>query len=228
MHFSEWEPVYLEIIKDLGIERSSDEASARSLRMLTLNSNIISEESLASVIAEDVIIAGGNISGKDMTTLRTMLNDASDAKRTLISAGSATDVLVTNDIIPDIAVTDLDGDAGMQKKASLNGTVTLVHAHGDNTELIMKHVKDLKGPIMMTTQSSPSGILCNFGGFTDGDRAVCMARHFGAKRITLIGFDFDTPAHKPGTDAEMKKRKLGWAKKVIFGMNPPDVSITMI
>ena len=27
MHFSEWEPVYREILKDMGIERSSDEAS---------------------------------------------------------------------------------------------------------------------------------------------------------------------------------------------------------
>ena len=235
MHFSEWEPVYIEILKDLGLDRSSDEASARSLKAVTLNSDLISEEFLASLITTDVIIIGGNVSDKDTELLKMISKERTDAKgradekgRAIISAGSATDVLVMNGIIPDIVVTDLDGDVELQKKASLCGAVTLIHAHGDNSDLITKHSTCFKGPIMITTQSRPDLTICNFGGFTDGDRAVCTARHFGAKRITLIGFDLDVPAHKPGTDMQMKKRKLQWAKKVIFDMDPDDIVITSL
>ena len=224
MQFSEWEPVYIDILKDLGMDRTSDEASARLLKALTLNSNIVTEDEIAELISADVIVVGGSVSGCDAKLLKMMPKDA--GVRTVISAGSATDVLVRNGVIPDIVVTDLDGDVEEQKKASAAGSLTLIHAHGDNTQLIMHHANDFKGPIMITTQSSPDMILCNFGGFTDGDRAVCTARYFGAKRITLIGFDLNTPSGKPGTDPELKKRKLGWARKIIFDMNPPGVTIT--
>ena len=227
MLFSEWEPVYLRIVEDMHIDRTSDEASARSLKMLTLNSNIIAEDGLAPMMARDVIVVGGSVSGCDAKLLREMSKNK-DLKRTVISAGSATDVLVANDMMPDIVVTDLDGDAELQKRASSSGSVTAIHAHGDNPDLILRHAKDFKGPILITTQSSPDLVLCNFGGFTDGDRAVCLARHFGAKRITLIGFDFDAPSRKPDSDPGTKKKKLAWAKKIIFDMNPRDVTITML
>ncbi|MCL2712209.1 MAG: DUF115 domain-containing protein [Methanomassiliicoccaceae archaeon] len=221
MRFSEWEPVYEEIIKDLGIERTADGSSARLLKMLTLNSDMISEDELREIIRTEAVVVGGNVSNDDINILCSVAKE-----RTMISAGSATDVLVMNNIIPDIVVTDLDGDTEKQKKASSFGSVTLIHAHGDNTDLIMEHAKNFKGKIMITTQSSPDTILSNFGGFTDGDRAVCLARHFGVKNITLIGFNFDTPAYRSDTDMEMKKRKLKWAKKIIFDMNPFDVLIT--
>jgi hypothetical protein len=165
-----------------------------------------------------VIIVGGNVTKEDVTKL-------ANEKRTIISAGSATDILMENDVIPSMVVTDLDGNTELQKKASALGSLLLVHAHGDNTELIAEHVKDIKGRMMITTQSTPDMILHNFGGFTDGDRAVCTARHFGAKKIFLIGFNFDEPAYKPNINMEMKKRKLHWAKKIIFDMNPSDVII---
>jgi uncharacterized Rossmann fold enzyme len=227
MHFSEWEPVYKDILNDLDLNRTSDEASARVLKMLTLNSNMISEDELASAISKDVIIVGGNVSVCDTKMLKE-ISKFGKIKRTVISAGSATDVLVANDLIPDIVVTDLDGNIEMQKKASSSGSVVIVHAHGDNAHLITEHVKDIRGPMMISTQSSPDAALCNFGGFTDGDRAVCTARHFGAKNIILMGFDLNVPSYKSGTDAEMKKRKLEWAKKIIYEMNPGDVTITSL
>jgi len=221
MHFNEWEPVYLNILSDLGLDRASDEASARMLKMLTLNSDVISDDVLGPMIGNDVVIAGGNLSADDIGTIN-------DIDGTLISAGSATDVLMMNNIVPKIIVTDLDGDAELQKRASASGSVVMVHAHGDNTDLIAKHVKDIKGPMMITTQSVPDMTLYNFGGFTDGDRAVCTARHFGAKNIKLIGFDMHSPAVKSNTDMEMKKRKLQWADRIIFEMNADDVIISML
>ena len=223
MRLSEWEPVYADILDDMGLDRASDEASARLLRMLTMNSDLISEDDLLPLIGKETVVIGGNVSPNDIEKIRRV-----KAGRTLISAGSATDVLVPNGVIPDIVVTDLDGDAEMQKKASASGAVTLVHAHGDNTDLIMKHAKDLAGRIMVTTQSGPDHVLYNFGGFTDGDRAVCTARHFGSDIIILIGFDLDRPASKAGTDIELKRKKLRWAKKIIYDMNPPGVTITSL
>lgn len=224
MLYDEWEPVYIQILNDLCIDRTSDEASAKLLKMLTLNSDMKDEDELFSVIGKNVIVVGGNVSINDIKTLKELRSSG----RKVISAGSATDVLMTNNIIPDIVVTDLDGDAELQKKASLSGSVTMIHAHGDNPDLIAKHASEFNGPIMITTQSRPDTILCNFGGFTDGDRAVCTARHFGAENIILIGFDLDDPADKQGTDMEMKRKKLQWAKKIIFDMNPDSVTITSL
>ncbi|MEM2818029.1 MAG: hypothetical protein QXN39_06050, partial [Archaeoglobaceae archaeon] len=59
-----------------------------------------------------------------------------------------------------------------------------------------------------TTQSKPFGRVYNFCGFTDGDRAVLIAKKFGAKKITLYGFDFEKAE---GT----KLKKLKWAKKIL-------------
>lgn len=78
---------------------------------------------------------------------------------------------------------------------------------------------------MLTTQSVPSSIVFNFGGFTDGDRAVCLARHMGTKNIILEGFNFENPTPKIGTSIEIKAKKLKWAKKIIFDMNPNDINI---
>ena len=226
MRLSDWYPIYEDILKDMGYDRSSDEASARMLKALTQNSDLISEDVLSSMITKETVIVGGNVSIDDITKIGELRSDA--IKRTIISAGSATETLIRNEILPDIVVTDLDGDIISQKRASSLGSVTLVHAHGDNTDLIMKHVKDIKGPMMITTQSVPDMVLCNFGGFTDGDRSVCLARHFGAKRIILIGFDLDSPSYKPDTDIEMKKRKLQWAKKIIYDIDPSGVTIASL
>ena len=226
MRSSDWYPIYEDILKDMGYDRSSDEASARTLKALTQNSDLISEDVLSSMMTNEVIVVGGNVSVDDVTKINEIRSDG--IKKIMISAGSATETLIRNEILPDILVTDLDGDIISQKRASSLGSVTVVHAHGDNTDLIMKHVKDLKGPMMITTQSVPDMTICNFGGFTDGDRSVCLARHFGAKKIILIGFDLDSPSNKPNTDIEMKKRKLRWAKKIIYDMNTDGVEITSL
>jgi len=229
MLLSEWEPVYEDLLNDMGFDRSSDESSARLLKAMTQNSNIVPEEVLSDLVKMNAIVVGGNVSENDTAKIKGLVNTEKGIEgrdTVLISAGSATGALMMNKIVPDIVVTDLDGDIELQKKASDAGSLMMIHAHGDNADLIMEHIKDITGKIMITTQSVPDAVLCNFGGFTDGDRAVCTARHFGAKRITLIGFDLDAPAFKEGTDMAVKKKKLAWAKKIIFDMNPSGVMIT--
>lgn len=208
MRFSEWEPLYKEILSDMGFDRESDESCAKMLRMIMINADLADEDDITALIGNEVSVFGGADSLADCIR-------SNDLHGTLISAGSATKTVIDMGIVPDIVVTDLDGDIDSQLKASEMGAITLIHAHGDNAESIMRYAKEFKGKVMLTTQSNPDLVICNFGGFTDGDRAVCLAREFGAERIYLYGFDFEHPSDKKGSDPQVKIRKLSWAKRII-------------
>ena len=208
MRFEDWQPVYEAILKDFGYDRLQDESSARLLRILMVNSDIIMDDDLSESMDDRAVIFGAadslteEIRGKGFDG-------------TLISAGSATAAVMKEGILPDIVVTDLDGDVEAQIEASRRGAITLIHAHGDNADAIMRYAKSFTGRVVLTTQSRPDNLLRNYGGFTDGDRAYCMARHFGVKEIELVGFNFEHPSSKEGSDPEVKLRKLAWAEKII-------------
>jgi uncharacterized Rossmann fold enzyme len=58
----------------------------------------------------------------------------------------------------------------------------------------------------------------NFGGFTDGDRAVCFIHSLGVpkERILLIGTRTDIVGRWSGiTNNELKLSKLRWMEKVL-------------
>ena len=202
----DWDPVYCEILKDMGYDRASDENAARVLKALMVNANLITDDELPSGDVFSIFGAADSLPS-DIAKRR--------PEGVLISAGSATSMVMSMGITPDIVVTDLDGDVTSQIDASKKGAVTLIHAHGDNIDLIMQYAKEFTGKVILTTQTRPDLVLYNFGGFTDGDRAVCLARHLGAKKIFLYGFDFDNPSSKDGSDPSVKKRKLQWAKRII-------------
>jgi uncharacterized Rossmann fold enzyme len=218
MRFTEWEPVYEEILSDLGFSRYEDEACVRVLLSVTLNNDLVSDEDAGALVRPVCTVFGNSPSlEEDVRRLGT--------EGTLIASGSSVGRLLAMGILPDIVVTDLDGDIDAQLEASSRGALTLLHAHGDNADLISRYSSLLKGPVALTTQSYPRDIVYNFGGFTDGDRAVCFARHFGCRRILLPGFDYDHPMPKEGSDPAMKSRKLAWAKRIIEDMNPPGVEL---
>ena len=139
---------------------------------------------------------------------------------TLIASGSAVGRVMALGIVPDVVVTDLDGDIDPQLEASSGGALTFIHAHGDNQDLVRMYAGLFKGPVVLTTQSVPENTVLNFGGFTDGDRAVCIAQELGARRVLLEGFDFEHPNPKPGSDQAVKLRKLAWAERIIQGLSP--------
>ena len=100
------------------------------------------------------------------------------------------------------------------------------HWHPRRSQDVHRRLAGLfEGPVVLTTQSVPGDIVYNYGGFTDGDRAVCFARHFGCRRILLPGFDYSSPMPKEGSDPAVKLRKLRWAKRIIEEMNPPGVTL---
>ena len=74
-------------------------------------------------------------------------------------------------------------------------------------------------PLVLTHQT-PTTIpgMHNPGGFTDGDRAVCMVRSMGVPKeaITMLGTRTDVVGRWSGaTDAETKMEKLQWMDKVL-------------
>jgi uncharacterized Rossmann fold enzyme len=212
----DWEPIYKEILDAFGYDRTSDESSARLLKAIMMNSDLITDDEVPMQRKATVFGCSDDLE-KDVKAV--------PPRGTLIATGSSAGRLKEMGITPHIIVTDLDGDILPQIESSNSGAVTFIHAHGDNSELIQRYAQEFLGPVILTTQSRPDNIVSNYGGFTDGDRAVCIARHFGAKDILLLGFDFDKPSKKTGTDPKIKSKKLWWAKKIIFDHNQAGVTI---
>ncbi len=205
MDFGEWEPRYIQILRDFGYSREKDEESARLLNQ-TLAGDRISPRVLEKMIrGQEVSVAGNAPSLKDEMRSYSGL---------LIAADEATSVAMKAGFMPDVVVTDLDGEVLDQVKANVKGAVVVIHAHGDNMAAVRRQAPLFRGRVVATTQSTPFSKVYNFGGFTDGDRAVFLAQHFGASEIRLLGFDFEHPSPKDERP-EVKLRKLAWAKKLI-------------
>jgi uncharacterized Rossmann fold enzyme len=132
-----------------------------------------------------------------------------------VAADGAVQALLENKIKPDIVVTDLDGNSAALQKASKSGALMVVHAHGDNTDMLKKLVPKFK-KVLGTTQVMPVDHVYNFGGFTDGDRCVFLAEEFGAKKIVMVGMDFSAASsYKQVEDPELKKRKMQAGKRLL-------------
>jgi uncharacterized Rossmann fold enzyme len=219
MDYREWEPHYLRIVKEFGYSSENDERSARTLERWCQGKLVCRPDCLGHLIGMEVTILGD---GPDLE--RALLRQ--DILGTLITADGATSkAMHLLGRVPDIIVTDLDGDVPDQLAASAQGAVTVILAHGDNLLNIERYVRWFSGPLTPTTQAKPFEGVYNFGGFTDGDRAVMLARHFGATRIHLLGFDMNVPRSKGGRDPSIKRRKLAVASELIWDLNPTGVEI---
>lgn len=205
MDYLEWEPYYLQILEDFGFRREEDEASARLLFEL-LPGPKASPETLRDLLKGRVVTVLGN--GPNLAT------ELAATRGVVIAADEAVSVALENGRVPDVIVTDLDGDVEDILAANERGSLVVIHAHGDNQAALRSWAPRFRGSTLATTQSRPFEGIHNFGGFTDGDRAVFLAHHFGAKEIRLLGFDFDRPNEKD-QPKEVKRRKLVWARKLI-------------
>jgi len=140
---------------------------------------------------------------------------------TKICADSSLGVLVKNGIRPDIVVTDLDGDLELLEKIG-KSSIVAIHAHGDNIERLVFAKKFRK--CITTTQTRELGKVRNFGGFTDGDRCVFLADHFGASKIFLFGMDFGPKIGKfsntKRSERKVKLKKLRYGKMLLEWLAP--------
>lgn len=199
MNFDIWEPYYVEILEYFGFDRSQDEEAARLLASLMTRDNILS---LAALTRGNAVTVCGNAP--------CLKYELEKIQGVVFAADAAAEVLGAHDIRPDAVFTDLDGATDILLEMNESGTIVVIHSHGDNMPLLRHWVPRFKGPVVATTQSVPLPQVHNFGGFTDGDRAVFAADELGADHITIIGFDLDDVNVDP-----MKRGKLFWARKLL-------------
>jgi uncharacterized Rossmann fold enzyme len=217
MKYKNWDSIYKRILKDFGFSYKQDANAADILdNLIQVKKNRISIKKLAALIRQrDIIIFGA---GPSLISTINKYRNLFRGKIT-ISVDGATSALIENDIFPDIIVTDLDGKISDQIKANLHGSIVIIHAHGDNIDKIKRYVPKFKGKIIGTTQIDTEiyNNIYNFGGFTDGDRAVYITYEFKPKKITLVGFDFDNiiGEYSFTKNKKQKLKKLKWCKYLI-------------
>ena len=229
MEFREWEKYYSQILLDFGYDRAKDEEAAALLAELSAQKKLATVEELRVHLADKEVFVFG-----DGPSLREAVGN-DNFEGTLIAADGATSALMEKGLVPQLIVTDLDGKVEDQLAANEKGATVVVLAHGDNMEALRQWVPKFEGELVATSQSAPVRHLLSFGGFTDGDRAVFLADHFGARTITLVGFDFgsDRGRGSPSDYEEeidlndrdkVKMRKLTWANVLIAMLDNPAIS----
>ncbi|WP_457550319.1 6-hydroxymethylpterin diphosphokinase MptE-like protein [Archaeoglobus sp.] len=192
MHLEFWlKEVYPKIVKDLGLDVEKDRISTK----------IMAELGRGKLLPTDVLKF---IKGRDVVVLGPLAKSLDFKWDVLITAGKS---ILNYDVIPHIHVTDGEEGWKILKKLEEEGCIIVLHAHGDNIELLKEIVPKL-GRFVATTQVEPINGVYNFCGFTDGDRAVMIAKHFKARSIRLVGFDFEK------ADG-LKLKKLRWAEYIL-------------
>ena len=221
MEFGLWEKYYTEILDDFGFSRENDEKSAKLLDEILSEEGCLTLDELGefTCFSDKFIIFGAGPSLKEHVTF--LKENCNLKDYVLLAADGATTALIDEKIAPDIIATDLDGNLDDILIANFRGANIVIHAHGDNIEKIAQ-LTPFFTSILGTTQSQPIGNLYNFGGFTDGDRALFLAVALGASQITLAGMDFGdtvTRYSRPNikTDTakadDFKRKKLQYAEK---------------
>lgn len=145
----------------------------------------------------------------------------------IIAIDGSAEALMNYNITPDIIFTDLDGiTLKTAQKKDLEHTFFVVHAHGDNQnriqefrDCILKHDN-----LIGTTQVESRYPIINYGGFTDGDRALYFLNNFlePSNHVFLIGFEFGNlvgkhskPSYPDNIKAdELKRKKLSIGKEL--------------
>ncbi len=204
MKYAQWEPYYKAILEDFGWTAEGDEKAAELLSSMLPPETPLLKDVEALIKDKDVVVCGKAPSlDKDMAKVDWWY------KYTVIAADGSVSVLLDKGIVPDIVVSDLDGKHEDLLEADSLGSIILAHAHADNVEAVKALVPKLKH-VIGTTQARPLKNVYNFGGFSDGDRCVFLAKEFGAKSIKIIGFDLDDTKVTP-----KKLKKLKWARQLL-------------
>ncbi len=158
------------------------------------------------------------VSGKDVSVIGAAAEPEQipDKDLLIVADGSVGAISDLSRVI--LVVSDADGMPFIDRAANA-GIPFALHAHGNNfcewKDALNRWPSNL--PIIATHQTTAKlqGIY-NPGGFTDGDRAVCIAKSLEAKSVKLIGFSTKKIGRWSGvTDEEIKLQKLTWMKKVL-------------
>ena len=165
--------------------------------------------------AQRVIIIGAGVEENELTRF----NQPGDV---FVAADGAVGALPEYSQLACI-VSDLDGGDYLDAAAKQGQTI-VVHAHGDNMQQWEKTLASWEQftpfPQIILSHQVNQAIpgMYNFGGFTDGDRALCFTLSMGvdSENVELIGFSLDRVGQWSGiTVAETKLKKLKWMDRIV-------------
>ncbi|MBE6486249.1 MAG: DUF115 domain-containing protein [Methanosphaera stadtmanae] len=228
--YNNWDKWYKIILDDFSFKEEDDIESARYLN------EKVSKFDMSHIDFKHqcIVFGAGPSIKKHIAYLKRNVNLKD---YTLIAADGTTKALLEESIVPDIIVTDLDGDIESIFKSNKLGSILYVHAHGDNLDKLKSYLDELN-KVVPTCQCRSFGNLENYGGFTDGDRAVHIAVYaLKVEKIILAGMDFGniiTNYSRPEIGVEFKvadsfkKKKLCYAKKLIDNLKKENFQIEFI
>ncbi|MEM3383764.1 MAG: 6-hydroxymethylpterin diphosphokinase MptE-like protein [Nitrososphaerales archaeon] len=207
MELKDWYPWYNKIASAFNFNSYEDQRAADILSELIQN-NYIEPCVIKSFIQNKPVLVFGAGPSLEEDVNRIENVGLFDKSITIAADGATSALLEIVNKAPNIIVTDLDGRFEDLLSANKKGSLMVVHAHGDNIPQILNYVPKLT-KILGTTQVEPRPRVYNFGGFTDGDRAVFLAVEMGAKMISLVGMDLGRIIGKYSKQyVKSKKRKL--------------------
>ena len=213
----EWWPWYNKIINTFGYDRSKDQLVADVLSNLISWRAVDPQQLKVLLSGQSVLVFGAGPSLEE--DLQQIAKENLLKKCAIISAdGATTALLKVAKVVPRVVVTDLDGNINDLLRANGLGSIMVVHGHGDNINRLRKYVPKFKS-VVGTTQVEPRPNVYNFGGFTDGDRAVFLATAMGAKLVALAGMDLGRVvgkySKKQVRSVEVKVSKLKICKELL-------------
>ncbi len=200
MDWELWKPKYKKIVEELDLDEAEDREAAKILESLVPEMDLSDLEK--KIRGKECLIFGA---GPSLVEDLERVEDTGWFDKVLISVDGATSAVLDYKI-PDIIVTDLDGDVEDQIRAWEKGSWIVIHGHGDNIEKIRNLVPQFNERIIGTMQVDKPPTLYNFGGFTDGDRAAFMAHELGGSKIFLAGMDLGKKIGKYTGKTEEKKK----------------------
>lgn len=216
MQWGDWAPTLASIRQEFGYAEADDRAAARLLHPFVPPTNRWRDLGTDIRNRRNLVIAGCGPSLEKAPA-------ALFVGQVVVAADGATERLRELKVTPHAVVTDLDGQPDALEWAARQGARMLVHAHGDNQDAVTRLVPKLGPQVYGSHQVEPEPALeplQNVGGFTDGDRAVVLCEHLGARNALLVGFDFDAPPSRYSHqwDPVTKPRKLAIADRIVQGV----------
>tara|TARA_B100001094_G_scaffold95218_2_gene91181 strand:- start:2559 stop:3200 length:642 start_codon:yes stop_codon:yes gene_type:complete len=193
-----WWPLQEKINSQFGFSKSREKVSSRLISRLYQPRGNLSELLLNKVVT----VVGAGIADNEAIP-----------DNVVIAADGAVSACLERNLIPDIIVTDLDGNLPEMVWANKKGSKLVVHAHGDNLSKLFEFSNEIQAISLTTTY--PSSMTNCWGGFTDGDRSLMMSLGMGANLVNLIGFNFEEIGEYTGKFSPKKLQKLSWARKIV-------------
>ncbi len=214
MEYPRWAPLYEEIRREFGFSWDREESAAARLRALLPPAALEKpRERLATRLrGRDVVVVGLAPRAGPPPLWRRPFTAGGVA---VVAADGAAATCLEAGLVPDAVVTDLDGPVPSEVNANRRGALVVVHAHGDNRELLEEWVPQFPGELVGSWAGPPRSGLVDEGGFTDGDRAAYLAESAGAARVLLWGFDFVNAEDADPSALLRKRAKLRWAARSI-------------